>query len=270
MPRLTADFDAAYRAAMARYWLDRTLLDHLDEAVAAAPDKPAVIGHVQSTGSRHVLTRAELADRADRIAAGLLDLGVQPGQVVSVQLPNWWQLIALHLACRQDSRRERRYATRRPAVGSRRSRTPARTVSGPEPGQRGPLIELTWNGTEPLMLKDGTSRTFLEDGDTVTIRASAPAVGGGRLGFGEVTPARFCPCAALSFRPRREALHVVDPRHERSPNPANAFGWSQRRRVQSRPLAGGTSADRAAWRALGLKTQGDPAGGTVTGDLCLF
>ncbi len=99
MPRLTADFDADYRAAMAPYWPDRTLLEHLEEEIAARPDRPAVIGHVQATGSRHALTRAELADRVDRIAAGLLDLGVQPGAVVSAQLPNWWQLVALNLAC---------------------------------------------------------------------------------------------------------------------------------------------------------------------------
>ena len=61
------------------------------------------------------------------------------------------------------------------------------TVSGPEPGQRGSLIELTWNGAEPLTLPDGSTRTFLEDGDTVTISATAPAAGGGRLALGEVT-----------------------------------------------------------------------------------
>ena len=61
------------------------------------------------------------------------------------------------------------------------------TVSGPEPDQRGSLIELTWNGTEPLTLADGTTRSFLEDGDTVTISATAPAAGGGRLSLGEVT-----------------------------------------------------------------------------------
>lgn len=99
MPRLTADFDADYRVAMARYWPNRTVLEHLDSELAARPEQPAVIGHVQATGSRHALSRAELADRADRIAAGLLDLGVQPGQVVSAQLPNWWQLVALNLAC---------------------------------------------------------------------------------------------------------------------------------------------------------------------------
>jgi len=61
------------------------------------------------------------------------------------------------------------------------------TVSGPERGQRGSLIELSWNGAEPLTLPDGSVRTFLEDGDVVTISASAPGPGGTRIGFGEVT-----------------------------------------------------------------------------------
>lgn len=47
------------------------------------------------------------------------------------------------------------------------------TVSGPEREQRGCLLELTWNGDEPLQLPDGTKRVFLEDGDTITIRAKA-------------------------------------------------------------------------------------------------
>jgi fumarylacetoacetase len=61
------------------------------------------------------------------------------------------------------------------------------TVSGPEPHQRGSLIELTWNGTEPLKVAGGSTRTFLEDGDTVTITATAPGLGGTRIGLGEVT-----------------------------------------------------------------------------------
>ena len=60
------------------------------------------------------------------------------------------------------------------------------TVSGPQPDQRGSLIELTWGGADPLTL-DGTTRTFLEDGDEVTITASAPGPDGVRIGFGEVT-----------------------------------------------------------------------------------
>ncbi|WP_231707025.1 fumarylacetoacetase [Tsukamurella sputi] len=61
------------------------------------------------------------------------------------------------------------------------------TVSGPEPGQRGSFIELTWNGAEPLRLPDGAERTFLEDGDVVTLRATAPGPNGTRLALGEVT-----------------------------------------------------------------------------------
>ncbi len=58
------------------------------------------------------------------------------------------------------------------------------TVSGPEPGQRGCLIELTWNGTEPLQLADGTTRAWLEDNDEVTISATARGEDGARIGFG--------------------------------------------------------------------------------------
>ena len=53
------------------------------------------------------------------------------------------------------------------------------TVSGPAANQRGSLLELTWNGTEPLDVA-GQSRTFLEDGDEVVMRAATP--GGVRLG----------------------------------------------------------------------------------------
>jgi fumarylacetoacetase len=60
------------------------------------------------------------------------------------------------------------------------------TVSGPERERRGCLIELTWNGTEPLTLPDGSTRAFLEDGDTVAITATAPGPDGTRIGFGEV------------------------------------------------------------------------------------
>ena len=60
------------------------------------------------------------------------------------------------------------------------------TVSGPEPGQRGSLIELTTNATEPLTLPDGSTRGFLEDGDEVVITATAPGPDGARIGFGEV------------------------------------------------------------------------------------
>jgi fumarylacetoacetase len=44
------------------------------------------------------------------------------------------------------------------------------TISGPEREERGSLIELSWNGEEPIELPDGSTRTFLEDGDEVILR----------------------------------------------------------------------------------------------------
>ncbi|SEG85749.1 fumarylacetoacetate hydrolase [Thermomonospora echinospora] len=61
------------------------------------------------------------------------------------------------------------------------------TVSGAGRPERGCLLELTWNGLEPLQLPDGTRRAYLQDGDTVTIRAFAPTATGARLAMGEVT-----------------------------------------------------------------------------------
>jgi fumarylacetoacetase len=61
------------------------------------------------------------------------------------------------------------------------------TVSGPERAQRGSFIELTWNGVEPIALADGSTRSFLENGDTVTISATAPGPDGEDLWLGEVS-----------------------------------------------------------------------------------
>jgi fumarylacetoacetase len=70
------------------------------------------------------------------------------------------------------------------------------TVSGPARDQRGSFIELSWGGSEPLTLADGSTRTFLADGDTVTLTATAPGPDGTRIGFGEVT-GRVEPAPAL-------------------------------------------------------------------------
>jgi fumarylacetoacetase len=60
------------------------------------------------------------------------------------------------------------------------------TVSGPDKDQRGCLLELTWGGTEPIGLDDGSARTFLEDGDEVVITATAPSATEGSIALGEV------------------------------------------------------------------------------------
>jgi fumarylacetoacetase len=61
------------------------------------------------------------------------------------------------------------------------------TVSGPEPGQRGSLIELAWNASNPVPLPDGSSRSWLEDGDEVTISATALGRDGVMIGLGSAT-----------------------------------------------------------------------------------
>jgi fumarylacetoacetase len=72
------------------------------------------------------------------------------------------------------------------------------TISGPNRDERGSLIELSWNGSEPVVLSDGSTRAFLEDGDEVTITATAPGSDGARIGFGEVT-GRVYPALPTGF-----------------------------------------------------------------------
>jgi len=58
------------------------------------------------------------------------------------------------------------------------------TISGPEPDTRGSLLELSWGGKEPIALTGGGTRTFIEDGDTLTLRGAAQG-DGYRIGFGD-------------------------------------------------------------------------------------
>ncbi|HEY5125647.1 MAG TPA: fumarylacetoacetate hydrolase family protein, partial [Ignavibacteria bacterium] len=60
------------------------------------------------------------------------------------------------------------------------------TISGPEKSSRGCLLELSWRGTEPLILPNGEKRTFLLDGDEIIIKGFCRG-DGYRVGFGEVT-----------------------------------------------------------------------------------
>ena len=59
------------------------------------------------------------------------------------------------------------------------------TISGPTPNSYGSMLELTWKGTKPLTLNDGTERKFIQDHDTVIMRGSS-SNGQIKIGFGEV------------------------------------------------------------------------------------
>ncbi|MGL4286944.1 MAG: cyclohexanecarboxylate-CoA ligase [Phreatobacter sp.] len=80
------------------FWRDETLLGHLARAVAATPDKTALVARRGDSGTETRLTYRELDEISSRVAKGLADRGVGPGDVVSFQLPNWWEFTALHLA----------------------------------------------------------------------------------------------------------------------------------------------------------------------------
>ncbi|MGD1847669.1 MAG: fumarylacetoacetase [Salibacteraceae bacterium] len=59
------------------------------------------------------------------------------------------------------------------------------TISGPVPESYGSMLELSWRGTQPLPMPDGTERKFILDGDTVIMRGWGEAKGV-KIGFGEV------------------------------------------------------------------------------------
>ena len=61
------------------------------------------------------------------------------------------------------------------------------TLSGPRPEQAGSLLELSFGGSRKIALPNGEQRTFLEDGDTVTLRGYCVNSGAARIGFGEVS-----------------------------------------------------------------------------------
>lgn len=60
------------------------------------------------------------------------------------------------------------------------------TISGPTPDSYGSMLEISWKGTKPVKMPDGTERKFIQDGDTVIMRGHAQKEGV-HIGFGEVT-----------------------------------------------------------------------------------
>ncbi len=81
------------------YWKGLILADYFDRCLAEVPDKAAVVDFNSTVQTASRLTYRELAARVERIAASLVRLGIERDDVVSCQLPNWWQFTALTLAC---------------------------------------------------------------------------------------------------------------------------------------------------------------------------
>ncbi|MFF5183961.1 AMP-binding protein [Streptomyces sp. NPDC000345] len=93
-PYSAVDGAEAWRAA--GWWRDETILHDLRRWAALRPERPALVCY--SGADARTVGYAELARRVDRLAVGLLRLGVRRGDVVTLQLPNSWELVALCLA----------------------------------------------------------------------------------------------------------------------------------------------------------------------------
>ena len=86
-------------AETAGLWPNQLITDYLDEAVAKYPDKTAIIAYNSGTATTIRKSFAELKRASIRAALGLAAMGVRSGDVVSFQLPNRWEFIALYVAC---------------------------------------------------------------------------------------------------------------------------------------------------------------------------
>jgi cyclohexanecarboxylate-CoA ligase len=81
------------------HWPQRILTDYLDDAVNRHADKAAIVDYNSMNGKATTLTFRQLQRIVGRIAGGLASMGVKKGTIVACQLPNWWQFVALYLAC---------------------------------------------------------------------------------------------------------------------------------------------------------------------------
>ncbi len=96
-PVLLAPRMASMKAA--GLWRDETINDFIAQALARCPDKPAVVAYASGGAAPQRLSYRELDQRAGLIARNLAACGVGHGDVVTYQLPNCWEFIAISLAC---------------------------------------------------------------------------------------------------------------------------------------------------------------------------
>ncbi|WPC33565.1 cyclohexanecarboxylate-CoA ligase [Acinetobacter sp. YWS30-1] len=99
------DFDAVLiptrKEAMLKqgHWLNQTILDFLRSAVEKNPDKTALVSFKIENQTEQTFSYQQIWDMTNKIALGLKQLGVEKNDVVSCQLPNWWEFTLLYLAC---------------------------------------------------------------------------------------------------------------------------------------------------------------------------
>src|SRR5271156_6740793 len=99
MPKTRFDPVAHARSMRAAgFWIDRNYDEFLQQWIAKSPDKLALLAHRSDRRKGRRFTYAELGDSVSGTAASLKRMGIRRGDVISVQLPNWWEFAVLALA----------------------------------------------------------------------------------------------------------------------------------------------------------------------------
>src|SRR6195952_682177 len=80
------------------FWVDKSFDEFLQHTIAATPGKLALLADRADRPEARRFTYAELGDLVARAAAALKQLGIGPRDVISVQLPNWWEFAVVALA----------------------------------------------------------------------------------------------------------------------------------------------------------------------------
>jgi cyclohexanecarboxylate-CoA ligase len=99
------DFDAVLIAPRKEkmlkegYWLNKTIIGSLQTALQQNPDKTALVSFKTDKKSERAFSYQQLWEMTNKIALGLKHLGVSKNDVVSCQLPNWWEFTLLYFAC---------------------------------------------------------------------------------------------------------------------------------------------------------------------------
>jgi cyclohexanecarboxylate-CoA ligase len=81
------------------WWRDQLPIDDLDNFADITPNKTAIVGYRIEAAERVALTYRQFADQSVCLAIALRRMGVRPGDVVSFQVPNWWEFPVITMAC---------------------------------------------------------------------------------------------------------------------------------------------------------------------------
>ena len=83
----------------AGFWIDKTMEDFMAMALASSPNKEALTAYRHDQSGPQRFTYLQLSEKINLAAQSLYGMGVRQGDVVSVQLPNWWEFVVITLAC---------------------------------------------------------------------------------------------------------------------------------------------------------------------------